>query len=221
MNDVYDSEQNMMAAEYVLGTLRGEDRTHFKRELMNSCSLRELTSFWEQQLNAMGESIAPISPRKSVLKRIEKRLGFMKSANNGYSFFLFNPVLAYCFATFTLALFLYFNGNNMQLQPYQTAVFNYENQAVFIVNIDKKSMSLVATKALPKLDNKDYELWVIVEGTPKSLGVISQTGLGNILIPEWLQKTELSTMAISIEDKGGSINGEPAEVKFVTNTIEI
>ncbi|GGP89503.1 anti-sigma factor [Shewanella ulleungensis] len=68
--------RDALAAEYVLGTLRGQARRRFQTLMMQFPSLRESTWLWEQHLHGMNERLAPIEPDQAVWQHISQRLGF-------------------------------------------------------------------------------------------------------------------------------------------------
>ena len=55
-----------LAAEYVLGTLRGPARRRFQTLLGAHPALRNATRRWEEQLAPLAGSVAPVAPRDKV-----------------------------------------------------------------------------------------------------------------------------------------------------------
>lgn len=68
--------RDALAAEYVLGTLRGQARRRFQTLMMQIPSLRESTWLWEQHLHGMNERLTPVEPEQAVWQHISQRLGF-------------------------------------------------------------------------------------------------------------------------------------------------
>lgn len=58
----YDNQKliDMLAAEYVLGTLKGPARKRFQRLMLSSNRVREATWMWEQHLNNLASSIKSV-----------------------------------------------------------------------------------------------------------------------------------------------------------------
>jgi anti-sigma-K factor RskA len=63
--------RQMLAAEYVLGTLSGRARTRFKRLLAADAALRSEVSYWEQRLGTLGLKIRPLAPPPRVWTAID------------------------------------------------------------------------------------------------------------------------------------------------------
>ncbi|MGB3724953.1 MAG: anti-sigma factor, partial [Glaciecola sp.] len=76
MNYNNDTLRNALAAEYVLGTLRGGARRRFKQIIMTNKTVAATVWEWEQYVNGLGESLPPVSPDKRVWELIQTRLGF-------------------------------------------------------------------------------------------------------------------------------------------------
>ena len=65
---------DMLAAEYVLGTLRGPARDRFARLMLTSTRAREATWMWEQHLNNLASSIESVPPDEAVWEKIASRI---------------------------------------------------------------------------------------------------------------------------------------------------
>jgi len=66
--------QDRLAAEYVLGTLRGRARARFAGWLREDAVLRRAVAEWEARLGPLAEAVAPIAPPQRVWQAIESRL---------------------------------------------------------------------------------------------------------------------------------------------------
>jgi len=67
--------QDRLAAEYVLGTLRGRARTRFERWTREDATLRRCVEGWQTRLNSMADAILPVAPPRRVWKAIEAQIG--------------------------------------------------------------------------------------------------------------------------------------------------
>lgn len=67
--------QDRLAAEYVLGTLRGRARTRFQAWMREDAALRRAVAEWEARLVPLAETVAPVAPPRRVWREIEARLG--------------------------------------------------------------------------------------------------------------------------------------------------
>lgn len=66
--------QDRLAAEYVLGTLRGRARARFQAWLREDAALRRVVTEWESRLGPMAEAVAPVAPPRRLWREIEARL---------------------------------------------------------------------------------------------------------------------------------------------------
>ena len=73
MNYAKETLCNALAAEYVLGTLKGKARQRYETLMMENQTIRETTWLWEQHLNGMGEGLKPVQPPPSSLQASKAR----------------------------------------------------------------------------------------------------------------------------------------------------
>src|SRR6185295_5496462 len=69
-----------LAAEYVLGTLRGPARRRFDALLPAHPALRAAVAHWQDALVPLAASVKPVQPSALVWQRIESRLFAEKRA---------------------------------------------------------------------------------------------------------------------------------------------
>ena len=74
MNYKNETLRNVLAAEYVLGTLRGGARRRYQQLMMESQLITETTWMWEQYLNGLGQNMQPVEPPASIWQAIERQL---------------------------------------------------------------------------------------------------------------------------------------------------
>ena len=70
----YDNQKliDMLAAEYMLGTLKGSARKRFQRLMLSSNRVRGATWVWEQHLNNLASSIKSVPPDNHVWEAISQ-----------------------------------------------------------------------------------------------------------------------------------------------------
>lgn len=68
------SDIELEAAEYVLGTVRGEARANIKQRLSKEPELRQWVNWWEQRFFSLSLHPKPLEPRKQVWKALSNRL---------------------------------------------------------------------------------------------------------------------------------------------------
>ena len=74
-----------LAAEYVLGTMRGGARRRFEALLPAHVELRSATAAWQERLLPLTEAIDPVEPPGEVWRKISDRLDRRKSVVTGLS----------------------------------------------------------------------------------------------------------------------------------------
>jgi anti-sigma-K factor RskA len=67
--------QDRLAAEYVLGTLRGRARLRFQAWMRADAALRNAVGEWEQRLAPMAAGVRDVAPPSRVWQGIEARIG--------------------------------------------------------------------------------------------------------------------------------------------------
>jgi len=67
--------QDRLAAEYVLGTLRGRARLRFQAWMREDPALGRSVTAWEQRLAPMAAGVADVAPPRRVWQGIESRVG--------------------------------------------------------------------------------------------------------------------------------------------------
>ena len=201
---------DLLAGEYVIGTLPLAERMAFEARLKAEPALQALVDGWEAQLSALNDDYAEV-PAPNLLPRIEARLfPVAPSAPRRSLFALWPGILGGLVAgVLVLALAWQFLPGPIGAQPDLVAHLAGEGQAVaFDVVYDSQTAELtlvqVAGAAAP--DGKDYEMWVIgASGVPVSLGVIPAGG-ATMTVPD-LKADHV--LAVSLEAKGGSVTGAP------------
>ncbi|WP_166423265.1 anti-sigma factor [Paraglaciecola sp. 20A4] len=243
MNYLNPELYNALAAQYVLGTLRGPARRRFSRLMMEFSDISEAVNRWELYLNSLGEQLADVTPDEDVWHKIEQRLGFSQSSATG----TVNPAqddkhkqaeiiplaprkpriwqslagLASA-AALVLAVLLV----QMELAPTpevkQLAMFsNQQTDLLWSVEITDENIAVQATKALQAKLDADYELWIVPEdgSAPISLGLLPKSGALILAKPALFARINIAALAVSIEPLGGSPTGAPTEVLYTSKLV--
>ncbi|MFO7527410.1 MAG: anti-sigma factor [Marinobacter sp.] len=209
-----------LAAEYVLGSLRGAARRRFEEWMMESAWVRREVWFWEEKLGGLAEDVPENQPPASVWRNIERRLwgaeeraGQREPRGIGRWFWPSWSVLATAGVLVLAVLFVQqprptgdqLSGAIIQADLEDPLWLVSESGAENLL----KLRSIAASEAEP---GKDYELWVVPEnGEPLSLGVIPAGGVHQVRLNDEARKalSQSRTLAISLELRGGSPTGAP------------
>jgi anti-sigma-K factor RskA len=232
MNYSTESLRNALAAEYVLGTLRGSARKRFQQLIMQYSAIRETTWIWEQHLNVMGGRVAPIAVDDKVWRGITQRLGFVSEEQGSTAEIIHMPSSARSrwmgisslatAAAIVMAVLLW----RQQAPPtmpipaaQQVAVMQSKDaQPLWLIEVKANTLEIQATSNITKRNNNDYELWMVAKDgrPPVSLGLLPQSGRVSLAKHPLFDQLDIAVLAVSLEPLNGSPTGAPTEVLFTT-----
>jgi anti-sigma-K factor RskA len=214
-------------AEYVLGTLSGEERAAFEAELARDESLRRAVAVWSERLQPLADSVAPVAPPLALRDRVLTRIGGAERAER----FSIVRWLAWTFgasaigAAVAVALVFLFTPKPGEFSGFamlheQT---DSDNVVVFLVDKDRQNIVMLAN-AQTAGAGKDYELWVLPPGKdPVSLGVLKAGERIERPIDEMRAALVQpgTTLAVSLEPAGGSTSGAPTGPVLFTGVFHL
>jgi anti-sigma-K factor RskA len=215
---------DMLAAEYVLGTLPVDERAAVAQRSANDKPLAAAIAAWEKRLAPLAEAVMPQEAPSHVWDRIAARIDGLAGAPSG-TIIDFDRRLrrwrtAAIAASALAASLLLFAGYREYTRPEQqktlVAVLQKDAQSpAFLVSVDleQKRLTIRAVSAPPH-PGKSYELWLVHDDlkTPRSLGVIGEGPFTTVQpkLAAYAPKTiEQATLAVSLEPEGGSPTGAP------------
>jgi anti-sigma-K factor RskA len=206
-----------LAAEYVLGTLRGGARRRFEALLPAHAVLREATTAWQARLMPMTAAVAPVQPSGEVWRRISDRLDRRKSVVAGAWDRLpfWRGLTAFAsIAAIGLAVVL---ATPHSVPPPVVVVLAATDAAAsgaatapIVASISGDGTTLVARPITPVALRADrsLELWAVpTQGAPRSLGVLP--GGSGVVALRGKVLAGADTLAVTIEPAGGSPTGAP------------
>lgn len=207
----YDAAQvDNLAAEYVLGTLRGPARRRFDRLIADRADVRFAVWRWERRLNSLALEVVSKKPRRRVWQNISRRTGISQPAKAGLlagwrGLWLALPAAA--LAWLAIGLFP---------APDRVAVFSDQDAAtlwVISADLDRRVLQTETVNAPTLAVGNSFELWILRgAGPPLSLGLlaISPGSVETVLSTELIAAlSSAGRLAISLEPAGGSPTGQP------------
>ena len=211
-----------LAAEYVLGTLRGRARARFEALMRYDPALRSRVTDWEDKLTPMARAGSDIAPPARVWNALSQRIAGEARQPRWWQSLALWRGLAASGAAFALVLAIVI-GVAPEAQPPMSmvAVMN-DTQGQPAMTVSWPSMQAVrepyirikVTQQHPTMaPGTEWELWMLPPGkdNPVSLGLIT-TDVDQVmkLTPELASRIEGAWgIAMSIEPKGGSPSGTP------------
>jgi anti-sigma-K factor RskA len=222
-------DRDARIAEYVIGTLAGDERIAFEAELARDESLRRAVAAWSERLQPLADSVAPVAPPLALRDMVLARIG--SGTEREEQRFSIVRWLAWTFgasavaAAVAVAAVFLFTPQPTELGGYAMLHEPNASDSVVVFQIDKERQKFVLLANAPSAGaDKDYELWVLPPGkNPVSLGVL-KTG-ERIERPIDGMRAALvqpgTTLAVSLEPAGGSASGAPTGPVLFTGVFHL
>jgi anti-sigma-K factor RskA len=206
---------NDLAAEYVLGTLSGDERVAFEARLQRDPAAARAVAQWAQHLQPFFDAVTPAVPPAELWQRIQREAGLPVRANRRTPMWIAAAVAA----ALIIAAFLV---PDLMFRPTVNAVAQLApqgGQPAFVVSVlDDQSKLLIRAADVDAVPNQSYELWAVppAGAAPVSLGLIGAIGETEREVAENLRGLLGigATLAVSLEPEGGSPTGAPTTVMF-------
>lgn len=213
--------REQLAAEYVLGTLKGGARRRFEQWLAVDATLDQAVTRWQGRLHPMAEFAPAMQPPASAWAGIERRLDLAAPRTapraslwsrvvDSLNFWRGMGLGASALAMLLLAVLA--TRAPMVAVPsvsYVAALSGENAQAAVVVtgDADRRTL-LVKVVAEPAVSaDKVLQLWALPRsGTPRSLGLLSANGPVTLSLPGDVTPSSTPLLAVSLEPKGGSPN---------------
>jgi anti-sigma-K factor RskA len=222
-----------LAAEYVLGTLRGSAARRFSRLFDQHATIRLLVSEWEARLSPMAAVVAVRVPPARLWQAIAARIAApdMRPSITGglWANLAFWRGLGIAGSVSAIALLAVLVMRPPELvevvrlvPPKNDAVASYvavledpaTHKAVLLATAARNSdrLFIKAVDERPIASDRDLELWALpADAKPRSLGVIGASGKSSLRLAANAEATlwAIPALAVSLEPKGGSPTGAP------------
>ncbi|MFZ5527782.1 MAG: anti-sigma factor [Pseudomonadota bacterium] len=205
-----------LAADYVLGTLRGPARRRFEALIPAHPALRNAVQGWQSRLGVLSADITPVKPSAEVWPRIQKRL-FSDLVTTPVRWWQRLGVWRGWAATATVAALALgvLLSQPAPTQPPIVVVLDSTDasaklpaQFVASVSGDGRSLVLKPLAGTTVTPQQALELWALpAQGNPRSLGLVAVDRATTVTKAALLKDT--TAFAISVEPSGGSPTGLP------------
>jgi anti-sigma-K factor RskA len=234
--------QDRLAAEYVLGTLRGPARLRFEAWLREDAALRRTVEAWQARLAPMAAAVPERTPPRRVWRAVERRIAAPAPAarpSNWWDSLAFwrnwGLVATGCTAALVGALALrsppvvevpvikQVEVESRRMQPSYVAVLHApgpnDERLMFVAYAHRHADELwVKRMELPQEPhNHSYELWGLPakDGEkPVSLGILPASDKSTIRLPAPADRSlgDFPALAITVEPLGGAKDGKSSGI---------
>ena len=203
-----EQDRDLLAAEYVLGSLEGEERGEAERLLATDPGFARSVATWQRRLTPLAANVAAVRPPVELWDRIEAGIAAPTAAilpfRRRVRFWQATTAGALAIAA-SLAAFIVLH---QPASPRIAVLSPLAGGAPVLMATAEPNGALVVrpTASLSVPSDKDLELWALPQGEtrPRSLGVLPPSG--RQLSAELAPNTQL---LVSLEPKGGSPTGQP------------
>lgn len=216
-----DALVEKLAAEYVLGTLKGGARRRFEIMMHDNAALRRAVAEWQDRLNPMAE-FAPAeqaSPRvwNAIAARLDLQSGklarkpsFWRGLREDLSFWRGLGMSSTALAAILIAVLVTRQPESVApAASYVAMLADDKSQPMAYVTGDAKRGEMIVrmVTSQPVAADKSLELWAVPkEGPPRSLGLVADSGSVTLPMPKNAAPGSSPVLAVTLEPKGGSPN---------------
>ena len=208
--------QQRLAAEYVLGTLRGAARARFRRWMREDGALARAAAEWEARLAPMAAAVAPVRPPRRVWAEIEARLGPAAQPGRKGGFWRVVALMASGAAAALVFMTVLLPPQKPADAGEYVAVLSdpKTQKPVLLVSAGRRDRSLRVTTLDPAIQpaQASLEIWALPkDGKPRSLGLVPPGARGTVQLAALADQalSDVPALAISLEPRGGSPTGAP------------
>ena len=201
-----------LAAEYVLGTLRGPARRRFERWRANTPLVQERCLFWEENLMQLAKGVRPVRPPAHVWQGIRTRLNLSRNEPRQRPRRVLAIAASLLLVAGLSALLYWLSTGPARLAEVAT-ISTPTGAQVWEVDVYRTGRLIVRAGSLPTHPtDRDFELWALpARGAPVSLGVLPVSGTTERTLTAAQKQalTNAAQVAVTLEPVGGSPTGRP------------
>ncbi len=225
-----DDPLDLLAAEYVIGTLRGPDCERFEQRMEYEPDLARRVREWEARLAPLLEHVEPADPPATAWAGIERRLfaaerGIASGAVSGAVSFWRRLALGFAsFAIVILATTSYLHLKTDQPQCY--AVLSDASSMPMAVVFDRSQMLelvvLPVGSRLAAAGAGTAQLWIVTGNHAMPVGLLNTGGETRLALDKPMLTAVMAAQArlvVTREQPGGSATGAPTGERIAEGVV--
>jgi len=200
---------DLLAAEYVIGTLTGRARRAFERRMQRDRFVQRQVQAWEERLLPLALFIAPVAPSPAVWAAVASRVGVAPGRGRWRA-------LAATLAAVAVLGFGWVIWQELRPVPPQAAAVLATEAGAELwrveVSADAEYVRVETVGAVRHPDARSLELWALpADEAPVSLGLMPTQGRVRLVLDERQRDAiaRAANVAVSDEPRGGSPTGAP------------
>ncbi|WP_265502721.1 anti-sigma factor [Paracoccus beibuensis] len=204
-----------LAAELALGLLEGPEAQAAVDRLSTDPAFAQAVRDWQERLAGLAEDLTPVMAPARARQGIRQRLGHalppLETDPLERAPWWRGPmgVLTGLLAVAAVAAFLWLPGQDVPATPeYGAELVAADSDLRVDARVEGREMRL-ALQSGPAAEGRDWEIWWIGDdGAAISLGVMPRAGEMRMTLPEGLEPSNATSIALSDEPEGGSPTGQ-------------
>src|SRR5690348_13104952 len=158
--------RDLLAATYVLGTLRGSARRRFERGLRRDPALRRAVARWENRLDPLDAAVPEVAPPARVWREIVMATEPALARPRPWRRLSFWRWLTAGLAAAAVALLVLVLQPSPPTGPVVAVVQDQAKEAVWTLRLDRADRRLIVETLQPQAPggNRALQLWVLPPG---------------------------------------------------------
>lgn len=224
--ETFEHDDDLIAAEYALGLLTGEELADAKRRLSRDADFVRSVAAWEARLAAMTEDLAPVAPSANVKSALLERVA-PEGAKESFWKKLWIWQVASLASLILLAVVMVadLGGPRPAIGPLYTAeIISEAGDFRVVAVVDKLTNEVtLARTAGAAPEGRILQVWAHGPGEPaESVGLWPVGDTIRLTMPANIAAVnDVLTIGVSEEPPGGSPTGSPSGRVFGTVDIPI
>ena len=220
-SELTPEDADMLAAEYALGLLAGDDLQQARRLVSEDRGFARSVTDWEIRLTAVAEDLPPEHPRPAAKATLLAKL-FPEPARASlwHGARIWQAVSALSLLALTAFVLADFNRDTGTGGPLYTAQIVAEAGDFRVVAVvDKSADEVILTRTAGSTpDGRILQVWAHRAGEPAiSVGLWPEGDSVRLPMPQTIAAVEgVLTLGVSEEPPGGSVTGSPSGRVFGT-----